>query len=372
MKTVKVAHIITDLDLGGAETMLLKILRNFKDYGYEHLVICLKIESAILRQQIEREGYRVYVLNFKVHNAVVQFFRLIAVLKKERPYIAHTYLFHADFLGRIAAKISKVPVVISSLRNENIGGAVRESLLRITDFLVDKVTAVSQRVADAHLSKNLTKKDKLEVIYNGVEVEEMVDIDPLVTKRELGIEDGFLLLTVANLEKKKGYNYLFEALKILKDKDYRFTLLSIGGGRERQTLESMIDSSRLKDRVKLLGKREDIASFFATADIFVLPSVWEGMPNALLEAMSHGLPVIATRVGGVSEIVTDNETGLLVDARDSMSLALSIERLFNDGALRQRLAHRAKGFDKDRFNIKGTVTSFDRLYKGVLEIHGRY
>jgi len=367
MNRAKIAHIITDLDIGGAEAMLLKTLRNFKNNQYEHFVISLHPKKNSLRKEIEKEGFEVYSLNLSKKNFLFAFVRLLFILKKEKPKIVHNYLFHADLVGRIAARLMRVPIVISSLRNENIGGRLYERLLGMTDFCVDNVTAVSRNVADAHILKGTTKKDKIRIIYNGVELVDTHSESSPCIRKEMNIDDDvFLLLTIANLEAKKGHIFLFEALSILKEKGYRFKLLAVGSGRERKKLEDEIVNKGLEKEILLTGRREHISELLAASDAFVLPSLWEGLPNALLEAMAAGLPVIATKVGGIPEVIRDNETGLLVEPRDRSALAKAIERIMEDPELRRRLAENAKDYVRKNFDIKNTVMCLNELYEELL------
>jgi len=367
MKKAKVAHIITTLNTGGAEMMLLKTLRNFGNDKYEHFVVSLMPQGNVGRI-IEREGFKVYCLNMKKSNFIAQIWKLTGILKKEKPQIAHNYLFHADIFGRLAAKAAGIPVVISSFRNENIGGRWREILLRMTDFCVDAVTAVSKKVADTHVSRRTTKKDKMRVIYNGIEFKDYHIGDIFLMKNNMGIEEGaFVALTVASLEAKKGHQYLLRALEILKDKGCKIKLLLVGDGRQKEKLEREIIKKKLQNEVILTGERQDIAEFLRVADVFVLPSIWEGLPNSLLGAMAAGLPVVATAVGGVPEAVKDNETGLLVRAKDASALAAAIERIMNDKALREHLTQCAKTYVKENFDIRQTVIQTEKLYDELLK-----
>ena len=366
---IKVAHIITDLDIGGAEMMLLKTLRNFKNEKYEHLVISLKPVGK-MGEMFKAEGFKIYSLNLNIYNSVSGLMKLLSILRKEKPHIAHNYLFHADILGRIAAKAAGIPIVISSLRSVEIGGRLREILLSITDFCVDGVTAVSKAVANAHISKGTTKRKKIRLIYNGVELENNRFGDASLARRSTGIEEGtFLLLTVGRAEEVKGHTFLFDALRTLKDRGYKFKLLAVGRGEEK--LRGDIAKRRLENEVILTGEKEDISELLTASDAFVLPSLWDGMPNALLEAMAAGLPAVATRVGGIPEVITDNETGLLVESKDSNAIAGAIERIMREKGLRERLARNAKNYTRENFDIKKTVSGTRELYEGLLRGHGK-
>ena len=159
MKKIKIAHVITDLDIGGAELMLFKFLHNSDKKLYDHFVISLK-EKGKVAKGIEALGIRVISLNMRWYNFPLCFFRLYRVLKKERPDIVHNYLFHAEMAGRICGRIAGVSIIVSSLRSVSVGNDLRQLLLRSTDNLVNAVTAVSKKVADEHIGRGGAKKKK--------------------------------------------------------------------------------------------------------------------------------------------------------------------------------------------------------------------
>jgi len=367
MREVKIAHIITDLDIGGAEMMLLKLLRHFKDEDYSHFVVSLKPAGSVGRM-LEREGFRVYSLGLNRINGLRSFLTLLSILQRERPRIVHTYLFHADLFGRVASKVVGIPVVVSSLRSVHVGGRMREILLRITDFCVDTVTAVSRSVADIHVAKGTTTPRKLRVIYNGVECGTEGETERLSVRRDFGIDDdSSLLTTIGRLEAVKGHTYLLAALKILKEKGCRCKLLIVGKGGRENVLRDEIKRHSLDGDVLLLGEKEEIRGLLAATDVFVLSSLWEGMPNALLEAMARGLAVVATRVGGIVEVVKDGENGMLVNTKDSDALSKALERVIVDDEFRCRLGRNAREYVEENFNILTTVAQTRSLYRELLK-----
>ncbi len=365
----KIAHIITDLDIGGAEVMLLKTLRNFKSDEYEHFVVSLKPMGSVGRTMRD-EGFRVYALGLNKYNFVPSFARLLYIFKKEKPCIIHSYLFHADIFGRIAAKLINIPILISSLRSVELGGRLRGTLLKMTDFCVEAVTTVSEEVARVHIAKGTAKKEKVRVIHNGVELKGYRRDGSFSLKRKMGIEDGaFALLTVGRLEEVKGHIFLIKALELLRKRGYIFKALIVGRKDYKDKLQKEIVDRSLEDKVILTGERKDVHELLAIADAFVLPSLWEGLPNVLLEAMAAGLPVVATRVGGIPELITDNETGLLVEAKDNDALAEAIERMIKEPGLRERLGHNAGDYVRKNFDIKRTVSETEELYRELLREH---
>ena len=295
-------------------------------------------------------------------------------MKKEKPQIVFNYLFHAEIFGRIAAKWTQVPIVFSFLRNESgyydrKRNVFLRKLLRVTDRYVDAFAAVCQKVADVH--RDIITKE-IRVIRNGLELKNGYPKDVAYVRQDLNIKNGsFLLITIASLKPKKGHTFLFDALKALKKKGYEFKLLVVGSGREEKRLKKEIMDKGLENEVILTGERDDIPELLAASDAFVCPSLYEGLPSALLEAMEAGLPVIAIRVGGIPEAITDNETGLLIEPKDSRALTEAIVRIMKDTELRKRLGSNARDYVRKNFDIKRTVTEIRLLCEEYLIKSGK-
>ena len=171
---------------------------------------------------------------------------------------------------------------------------------------------------------------------------------------------------VARLTRQKGHRYLFEALAsspALAD----VQLLVIGGGEEREALEQDAIAKGLSARVHFLGVRRDVGNLLAAMDVFVLPSLWEGLPLAMVLAMGAGVPVVASSVAGVPEVVDDGRTGLLVPPSDPRALGAALRRLFDDPALRERIGRQASLSVLPRFGIDRYVESMTSLYDTLLE-----
>ncbi len=371
-KKIKIAHLITDLDIGGTELMLLKVLRNSDKKLYDHLVISLKSEGKVAKG-IEALGIRVISLNVKWYNFPLCFMRLCRILRKEKPDIVHNYLFHAEMAGRLCGKMAGVPVIISSLRSVNVGSDLRQFFLKITDGLVNGVTAVSKKVAEEHIGRQTTKKDKIRVIYNGLEVDKAVAMENKnELKRRIGVPlTSYVVLSVGNLRPVKGYSFIFEALEMLLSKGKDVKLLIVGDGSYKRNLEIELQDKGISENVIFAGEKEELSDFLNMADTFVMASLWEGLPNSLLEAMAAGLPIIATKVGGIPEVVDDNENGLLIDPKDSKALAQAIERMISDKEFAMRLSNNAQKFVRDNFGIERTVKDLDSLYTELLKKYGK-
>jgi len=206
-------------------------------------------------------------------------------------------------------------------------------------------------------------REKIVVIPNGVDLERFKPRDLYQSKRLFGIdEDSFVIASVGRLSQEKGHRHLFEALAAARPSIPKVTCLMAGDGPLRDTLVAQVRALGLEKVCRFLGDVADVESVLAAADVMVLPSIFEGMPNALLEAMAMGCPVIATAVGGSKELVRPGETGLLVPPRDTASLASALEQFalsFRDhGGMRRRIRDIAAA----SYGIDSMVRSLEQLY----------
>ncbi|MBC7319130.1 glycosyltransferase family 4 protein [bacterium] len=223
----------------------------------------------------------------------------------------------------------------------------------------DKVIAVSN-----YEKENLIKAglpiDKITLIYNG--------ISETLEKRELPIKlEGFIIGTAARLTKSKGIRYLIEAFSYLYDKYRGINLVIIGDGEEREKLEESAKKLNVKDRTFFLGALPNARFYFRDFHIFVLPSLFEALGIVILEAISQKVPVIATNIGGIPEIIEDGKTGLLVPPKDSLTLARAMEKLIKNKELREYLGEEGNKRYKERFTLEAMVIKTKEVYKVLLD-----
>ena len=314
-KKTKILYLITGLHVGGAEMVLYRLLKKLNREKYEPVVVSI-IPIVGIGERIEEEGIKILSLNAKFKCNPLIIWRVISIIKKEKPQILHSFLFHANFLGRVIGKLRNVPIIISSIHNEYFGGILREKLLKWTDRFCNITTIVSKGAAERMIDLKVVSKNKLKVIYNGIDLENFpfrkLEARTKIRK-ELNIEENKkILISVGRLHEAKGCPYLIKAMKILKEKYPHILLIVLGEGPEGKKIEEQIKELKLEKNILLLGQKENISEYLNASDVFVMPSLWEGLPIALLEAMACGLPVVATRVGGVPEVVEDGKSSFLV------------------------------------------------------------
>jgi sugar transferase (PEP-CTERM/EpsH1 system associated) len=365
-----ILYLITELGVGGAQTVLLRLLTGLDRDRFPPTVACLYNGDATVAQDLRALGIPVTDLGMTAKwrwDALWRFYRL---LRRERPAILHTWMFHANFVGRIVGRLARVPIVVTSRRNVNIGGTLREFLNRWTARLGDRVIAVCEMARQAEIERARVSPDKVVTIYNGVDTNEFAALAARAAvrgRRAFGIPAGAPLVgAVGRLHRQKGFADLITALAQVREHLPAVWLLLVGDGDLRGDLEAHAQALGLSEVVAFAGLRTDIPEILAGLDLFALPSLWEGLPNVVLEAMAAGLPVAATAVGGTPEVVVDGITGILIPPQDPEVLAQAITRLLRDPGLRYRMGQAGRERVAQRFTVERMVEQTERLYERLL------
>lgn len=370
-KKTKILYLITGFHVGGAEMVLYRLLRKLNREKYEPVVVSI-IPIVGIGERIEEEGIKILSLNAKFKCNPLIIWRVISIIKKEKPQILHSFLFHANFLGRVIGKLCNVPIIISSIHSEYFGGILREKLLKWTDRFCNTTTIVSKGAAERMIDLKVVSKNKLKVIYNGIDLENFpfrkLEARTKI-RNELNIEENKkILISVGRLHEAKGCPYLIKAMKILKEKYPYILLIVLGEGPEGKKIEEQIKELKLEKNILLLGQKENISEYLNASDVFVMPSLWEGLPIALLEAMACGLPVVNTRVGGVPEVVEDGKSGFLVELKNPRGLAEKIiKTLEMSEEERKKMGEHGRKIVEKKFSIEQIVKEYENLYQELLE-----
>lgn len=367
-------HFITSLTTGGAEMMLYKTVSNINYKKYKP-VVCTLISGPI-EEKVRKKGITVYNLNLKRKLFLLfSIYRLVKIINKEKPSIIHTYMFHADIIGRIIARICRIPIVISSIRNENIGGRLREKLLGVTDFLVDSVTAVCKSAGDKQVQEGTTKPEKLTIIYNGIEIDNFKQLNEstkLKIKRTLNIPlDHYVFITIGRLHRQKNHKLLLKAFAKILEINKKCSLIVVGDGPLKLDLINLATELKINNNVVFTGPRDDIPNLLAISDVFVLASSWEGLPNVILEAMAAEKPIIATSVGGVPEVVENNKNGFLIKPDDKNELTNTLIKMLElSNNERNEMGKIGRCIVEKKFTIKRTIETTEQLYSELLRNKG--
>lgn len=291
------------------------------------------------------------------------------------PDLIHTQLEFADTLGTAAANILRIPCV-STLHtlgktDPDVSSVGRQRLkwFFLRNFC-DRIIAVSEQTRQYHIEYGKIDPKKIVTIYNGIIVDRFASIPPdtrTKTRAGLGIPDHSLVVTtVAVLRKPKGIDYMLEAVPALVSKFPNLIYLLIGDGPHRPAIEERITRLGISDHVILTGQRNDIPELLTAADLFVLPTLTDALPTVLFEALASSLPVVATDIGGIPEIITDKHDGYLVPSQDVDALVSRISKLLDDKKSREIFKINGLRKVRSKFDINVQVKNLTSLYKEVL------
>ncbi len=291
--------------------------------------------------------------------------RFAREVRARRPDVFHAHLTWplACKFGLVGAILARVPAIVATVQLF-VDFPINPSILaqqRLIAAAIDRYIAVSHATAQQLIRKLHWPAQKVQVIHNGITCNP-IELQPDPIQRD----DRPVALTVARLDEQKGHRYLLEAAVQLPDVQFMLA----GDGPLRSSLEEQVRTLDLEDRVKFLGHRTDIRDLLARCNVFVLPSLYEGLPLSVLEAMAAGKPVIATQVGGTAEAVLADKTGLLVPPADPTALVAAIRSVVSDRALARRLGAAGQVRVEREFSTGGMVNQVTALYTELLARHG--
>ncbi|MGP8246991.1 MAG: glycosyltransferase [Bryobacteraceae bacterium] len=364
---------------GGAETQVVDLARGFDRRGWDvHLVSMLAPAPPLP----DLTGTRIRVTSLEMQRGVANpaaLARFVALVRRERPDVVHSHMTHANLLVRAARPLTSVPVVVNTLHGHKMysvnsgGSAFRELAHRLTDFLADATTAVSQAAADRYARVKAVSPDRLVMIPNGIPVR-AYERDERARERLRGLleaRENFIWLAVGRLEKVKDYATMLRAFAMAQQAERRQTLAIVGGGSQRGSLETLAAELGIARQVRFLGVREDVTALLQAADGFVLSSKFEGMPLVLLEAGASGLPIVATRVGGNAEVLPPEQRDRLVPAQNPRALAEAMLRILTMGeGERRATGWAARSFVLAHYRMESVLDRWEDLYARLLARKG--
>jgi len=297
------------------------------------------------------------------------FWQLCWVIYRHRVKLLHVNSYVPGNYARLAAALMQVPIVIDHWHGFTRFNAKRRLICRFLGRFTDLSIAVSQGVRDYLVRQGGLNPAKVRVVANGVDIAaiDAARSGPLV-RRELGLPEGLPVIgLVGRLDHwGKGHKELFTAMAQLKERHPVHALI-VGGGRRIDEVKALAASLGLAGQVHFLGPRRDVPDLLNAMDIFVLPSYSEGVSLALLEAMAAGLPVIVSRVGGLPEVVTDGENGLLIPPRDAESLAGALERLLGAPDFAKKLGQNARKHVREHYSLDRLGREINEIYEELVE-----
>jgi len=364
MTKLNVLQLTTDSKIGGAENVVLWLARGINKKIFNISICCLAPKGPLF-DEANKEGIAIYSLELKYWWDLFKAFKLIKLLKDKQIHILHSHLFHANILSRIIGRLAGVPIIISTEHIMGLEAKWRLVLNKLTSKWVTRYIAVSFAVGGFLKDKVGIGQYKISVVQNGIDPKEHL------TKENMLSEFGFtnmdkIVGTVARIHKQKGHRYLLYAVKdvIRIFPDTKF--LIIGDGPLKNKMEKLSFDLQISNNVIFTGFRNDVLNIMSIFDIFVLPSLWEGLPITILEAMSMKKSVVATNVSGNSEIVEDSISGILVAPGQPAQLAQAIIRLLNDETLRIKMGEAGRRKIVEHFNLDRMIGETTLIYKELI------
>ena len=376
MATMRLAHVIKVTRISGAERHLLILLGGLRQRGVDARLIILVERGKPMDDMLAAAADRdipTTRLTIRGDYDLPLVWRLRRALRAIDPHIAHTHLIHGDIYGYAAAKLAGVRAVVSSRHNDD-QFRYRPRWRRLNRQLwrrLDAGIAISSAVADFARRIEGAPAQKLHIVRYGMEYrwlsDEAIECARQGLRAELGLPpDTPLLGMVCRLVQQKGIPYSLEALRRIQSDFPQAQLVIIGDGEMAGELRQLAAALGIAERVHWLSWRADAVELMAALDVLLVPSLWEGFGLVVLEAMSRRVPVIASRVSALPEVVVHGETGMLIEARDVDGLAAAIARLLGDRALRKYMGLLGAARLEEQFSADGMVEQTLAVYEKAL------
>lgn len=371
--------------MGGAQRFLYDFITRLNPNNYE--ILAAAGGKGELLAKLEKKNIKTaFIKHFSnipgVKN-ILAFFEILFLIKNFKPEILYLLSSEAGFSGAIAGSLYRLLSRRKMKIIYRIGGWAfkepRNIIIKKVYLLAEKISApfkdtiITNSEFDRQLAiKNkITKPNKITTIYNGISLNEIKFflteeakkfINSKILYSKFYILNSILIGTIANLYKNKGLEFLVKTMSVIKGQMSNVTLMIIGDGPERKNLEKLIKKYKLKNNVFLLGAIPDAYKYLKALDLFVLPSIKEGQPWVILEAMAAEVPIVATNIAGIPEMIENGKSGLLVEPADPAALANAIEKMLAHPSLAQECIKNASIVVKEKFNITEMMEKNEKLF----------
>jgi glycosyltransferase involved in cell wall biosynthesis len=370
MNVLHVLQLIPTLDRAGAEKQMVLLAKGLPRDRFRVEVATLTRQGP-LEAELSAAGIPVTAIGKQFKFDPMALARLARFMKARKFDVVQTWIFAANTYGRVAARWARVPVVVVAEMAVDLWKGRSERL--IDHWLLgwcDRVVGNSQAVVDFYRKRGVPEA-RLAMIYSGTADEETPEVDPCAIRAEFGFEASApLVLFAGRLAEQKRVGDLLKALDLLQHVQPELCTMIVGDGPLRDRLEETARAYALDGRVRFLGHRDDVPYLMAAADVVVLPSAYEGLPNVVLEAMRFRKPVVATAAPGTTEVVVDGETGLLVPVGNVILLARAIRDVVRGPGLASRLGGAGRARVEAHFRADTMVRQFADLYEDLARSKG--
>lgn len=364
---IRSLHINTERTWRGGEKQTLLLMRGLKALGYPVELICQP--GSPLEARAQAEGIQTHPIPMRGEADVLAMRKIRRIMKVGKFDVCQMHTSHAHTLGVLARGLRSRPKTVVARRVDF--SIYRRGMLKLNylkyRFGVDRYFAISGAIRDVMVQDGIPA-DRITVVHSGVDaLPEPRDSREAIRSRHNIPADAVVIGNVAHLASHKGQNILIEAFDQIAAKHATAHLMVVGEGDERASIEATRDASPHADRVHLVGFQEDVAGYLQAFDLFTMPSIKEGLCTSILDALRGRLPVVASRTGGIPEIIHPEETGLLAEPGNPADLAKQIARLLDDPEFGRRLATAGETLVREQFSIDRTVEQSLAAYRSLLE-----
>jgi glycosyltransferase involved in cell wall biosynthesis len=371
IKPIKVAHVITGLGIGGAERFLRTLAVAVDRTKYDLHFFCV-VSGGKLIPEIEKLGYQVHVIPCYNWERKIPFrfvlgniWKLIRIFRREKFDIVHTHLYRANMIGRIAALLAGVPYIYATEHNTN---AWKKPVDIFWDkFLAhfsDKIISVSEYVRYFTINQERLNPEKVLTLWHGIWLRDFDEVNSrLETRDRLGFHSKQPIIgSIGRLVPQKGYNFFIEALPAILNKFPDAQFMIVGDGPLKDELTDQAKYLGLQSNLTFTGFRKDIPHLLKAMDIFTLMSLWEGFGIVLIEAMACSLPVVATNVGPIPEVVIHNETGLLIEPEKPKEISKALIRMLENPQLIRQFGANGRKRVEAHFTAEKMIENLEKIY----------
>ncbi len=381
MPKINLLYVITKLELGGAQKQLLSLINSLDKETYNIFLFTAK-DGLLINEALSIDKLTLHRARF-LERSINPFKDLLALIeacsfiKKNRIQIVHTHSSKAGILGRFAAKFAKAPVIIHTVHgwsfHDHQPGIINYFYLileRICATFTNKIIVVSNFDKNRGLKNSIGRERQYILIKYGIDDNKFKNREGRSDPRKaLGLNNTDPVVgMIACFKPQKSPLDFIKLAAAIRNRFPDAKFIMVGDGRLRKKISNLIKKLNLEDQVILAGWRNDIPLILSALDVFVLTSLWEGLPITVLEAMAAGIPLVATDTGGIGEVVRDGQTGYLVQAGDIASMQDKVEELLKNSQRRGEFIKLAKVIiDSQEFSLNNMVKNTQRLYSGLLK-----
>lgn len=362
----KILYVIATLDPAGAERQLVMLATHLDRERFEPVVCCLT-RGGPLEDELAEGGVETIVLGKRAKLDVSVVPRLARLIRNRHIDLVHTWLFTGNAFGRAAAILAGNCEIVASERSvDRWRTPAHVCVDRLLATRTSRIIVNAEAVKQFYVEFEQIPARKFVVIPNGLDLSRFERAEPAPLRRELGLPAGARLIgCVARLEEQKGVEYFITAARLMRGHSPEAVFVVAGDGPRGAQLRQSVAAQGLESSFRLLGHRDDVPAFMAALDVFVLPSLWEGLPNVVLEAMAAGCPTVATDIDGTRELMIDGQSGLLVPAGDPVAIANAVSRLVGAPGLAGKLVAAGQAVAREHA-VERMVTRTEATYEQVL------